>query len=130
MPPALLLPSPVVVRWTRPLIFGSALGVVILGLLWELWLAPLRPGGSMLALKVLPLVAALPGFWLGRLRTYQWWSMLILLYVCEGIVRGMSDRQPSASLAWLEALLAVTCYVAILVHARAHRRPKAPATPR
>jgi hypothetical protein len=37
---------------------GSLVGLIVLGLAWELWLAPLRPGGSLLALKVLPLVRA------------------------------------------------------------------------
>ncbi|HWS75261.1 MAG TPA: DUF2069 domain-containing protein, partial [Quisquiliibacterium sp.] len=41
-------------------IFAFA-GLVALGLAWELWLAPLKPGGSMLALKVVPLALALPG---------------------------------------------------------------------
>ena len=34
---------------------GLGVALIVLGLAWELWLAPLRPGGSMLALNVLPL---------------------------------------------------------------------------
>jgi len=104
--------------------------LVVLGVAWELWLAPARPGGSLLVLKVLPLVAALPALARGRVRTYQWWSMLILLYVCEGVVRGMSDAEPvSRLLGWTEAALAVGAYAAILLHVRTSRpRPASAAS--
>ncbi|HVE53344.1 MAG TPA: DUF2069 domain-containing protein, partial [Ramlibacter sp.] len=68
---------PPAVEATRWLGFGSALGLVLLGLAWELWLAPLRPGGSWVALKVLPLCAALPGLYLRRMYTYRWTSLLV-----------------------------------------------------
>jgi len=96
-------------------------GLVALGLAWELWLAPLRPGGSMLALKVLPLALALPGIARGRLRTYQWWSMGILAYLCEGLVRATSDRGTSAALAVVQIVLATLAFAAILLFVRAAR---------
>ena len=40
---------------TRWLAAGSLLALIALCLAWELVLAPLRPGGSWLALKALPL---------------------------------------------------------------------------
>ena len=43
------------VTLTRLLAVSSLMGLIVLGLAWELWLAPLRPGGTLLALKVLPL---------------------------------------------------------------------------
>ncbi|MDO4637805.1 MAG: DUF2069 domain-containing protein [Lautropia sp.] len=103
------------------------LSVLLIGLLilldttWELWLAPLRPGGSMLTLKVLPLVFALPALKRGWMRTYQLWSMLILLYLCEGIVRGMSDHGLSARLAWLEAALTAASYLTLMLYVRSRR---------
>ena len=42
------------VTLTRLLAVSSLLGLIVLGLAWELWLAPLRPGGTLLALKVYP----------------------------------------------------------------------------
>ena len=78
----------------RLTVLACTTGLILLCLAWELVLAPQRPGGSLLALKALPLIAALPAFLGGRIRAYQWWSMLILLYLCEGIVRGMSDASP------------------------------------
>lgn len=89
---------------------------------WELWLAPLRPGGSTLVLKAVPLALALPALWRGRVRAYQWWSMLILLYACEGLVRGLSDANAtSRMLGWIEAGLATAAYGTILGYVRAVR---------
>ncbi len=85
----------------RTLTVVSIAALAVLSLLWELWLAPARPGGSLLALKAVPLLAALPAIRRGHIKAYQWWSMLILLYVCEGVVRGMSDAtldQPDAGM--------------------------------
>ncbi|HYF59714.1 MAG TPA: DUF2069 domain-containing protein [Burkholderiaceae bacterium] len=102
--------------------------LAVLAIAWELWLAPARPGGSLLALKALPLVVALPALARGRVRAFQWWSMLILLYVCEGVVRGMSDADPvSRTLGWVEAALAVGAYGAILAAVRATRAGASPA---
>lgn len=96
--------------------------LILLCVAWELWLAPLRPGGSLLVLKVLPLLLAVPLLARARLRAFQLWSMLILLYLCEGIVRGMSDTGLSATLGWLEALLAAAIYFLILFYVRTLRQ--------
>ncbi|MEX2241006.1 MAG: DUF2069 domain-containing protein, partial [Burkholderiales bacterium] len=53
---------------------GSLIGLLVLCLVWELWLAPLRPGGSLLALKAAPLALPLGGVLAGRRTTYQWSS--------------------------------------------------------
>lgn len=103
--------------------------MALLALAWELWLAPLRPGGSMLALKALPLLAALPGLLRGRLKTFQWWSLLLMVYLTEGLVRATSDIGLSARLAALETLLAALAFGGVLAYTRAHKRPKAPRRP-
>lgn len=105
----------------QPIVISAVAALIVLGLAWELWLAPLRPGGSMLALKVIPLALAMPGLVHGRVRTYQWWSMGILLYLCEGLVRATSDRGASATLATIETLLAAVAFVAILAFVRSAR---------
>ena len=74
------------------------MSLALLCLLWELSLAPLRPGGSFLALKALPLVLPLPGILRGRRYTYQWSSMLILAYFAEGVTRAWSDAGLSRQL--------------------------------
>ena len=100
---------------------ASLLALLFLCLAWELWLAPLRPGGSWLALKTLPLLAPLMGVLHGRRYTYQWASMLILAYFAEGVVRAFSDIGVSAALALAEALLALIFFVSSVFYARLTR---------
>lgn len=99
----------------------SLITLVFLGLAWELWLAPLRPGGSMLALKVLPLLLPLLGILRGKIYTYQWATMLILAYFSEGAIRAYSDSGMSAHLALAETALALVFFTASITYIRAMR---------
>jgi uncharacterized membrane protein len=105
----------------RVIVLSCFIGLVLLGLAWELWLAPLRPGGSWLALKVLPLVLALPALWRSNLRSFQWWSMLVLIYLTEGLVRWASDPGLGALLGGIESLLSAIAFGAILLFVRQSR---------
>ena len=111
-------PVPRHVRSTRVLAVGSLLGLIALGLAWELWLAPLRPGGSWLALKVLPLCLPLAGLLKNRMYTYRWVSLLVWLYFTEGVVRASGDRPPGNYLALLQVLLCLTLFAACALHVR------------
>ena len=106
------------VRQSRWLAVSSLLGLIVLGLAWELWLAPLRPGGSWLALKVLPLCLPLAGLLKNRIYTYRWLSLLVWLYFTEGVVRASGDRAPGNGLALLEVLLCLTLFAACVWHVR------------
>ena len=101
---------------------SSLIALIFLGLAWELWLAPVRPGGSLLVLKILPLLAPLFGILHGKVYTFQWTSMLILAYFAEGAVRAWSDRGLSAQLGLAEAVLALICFVAAIVFVRRAQR--------
>ncbi|HTI17280.1 MAG TPA: DUF2069 domain-containing protein [Trinickia sp.] len=104
---------------------GAALALIaliVLAVAWERWLAPLRPGGSALVLKALPLAFALPGLLRRRLYTFQWTSMLILLYFTEGVVRGMSDAPPSAWLGWVETALSLLFLACALAYVAPFKR--------
>lgn len=91
--------------------------LILLCLAWEAWLAPLRPGGSWMMLKVLPLMGAVFGVLKGRRYTYQWLSMLILLYFTEGVMRAW-DPGLSGALAVGEALLSAALFVSVVLYAR------------
>ena len=109
----------------KALYFGACLSLIVLIFLclaWELWLAPLRPGGSWLALKALPLLLPLPGILRGRRYTYQWSSMLILAYFAEGAVRTFGDGGRSAALALTEIVLALVFFVSTVFYARLTRQ--------
>jgi uncharacterized membrane protein len=109
---------PSLVNGTRILAVGSLLGLIALGLAWELWLAPLRPGGSWLALKVLPLCIPLAGLLKNRMYTYRWVSLMVWLYFTEGVVRAASDQPPSSRLALAETALCLSLFVACALHVR------------
>lgn len=112
---------------TRWLAVGSLVGLIVLGLAWEMWLAPLRPGGSWLALKVLPLVVPLAGLLKNRMYTYRWVSLMIWLYFTEGVVRAWSDALPlSRALAGLEIVLCLSLFVACALHVRLRLRAPRP----
>ncbi|WP_291995090.1 DUF2069 domain-containing protein [Candidatus Accumulibacter sp. ACC003] len=100
---------------------SSLIALIFLCLAWELRLAPVQPGGSWLALKCLPLLAPLFGILNGRRYTYQWASMLILLYFTEGIVRATSDQGIGQLLAVAETLLALIFFAATVAYARLTR---------
>jgi uncharacterized membrane protein len=118
------LPSPAsttLLPTVRRIVVACFVGLVILGLAWEMWLAPARPGGSMLVLKVIPLALAIPSLIRGNRYIFQWWSMLLMIYLTEGLVRATSDKGLSASLAWIEVALSATAFLCILLYTR---RPK------
>ena len=101
----------------------SLFGLFFLCLLWEIWLAPLKPGGTLLFLKALPLAFAVRGVLRGSLYTIQWASMLVLLYLMEGVVRVMSDPPgPSITLAWIEIVLAAVFFFSSIFYVRPAKR--------
>lgn len=115
---------------TRRLALASLLGLIVLGLAWEMWLAPIRPGGSLLALKVLPLCIPLAGIMKNRMYTYRWVSLLVWLYFTEGAVRAWSDRAPGNYLAFIEVLLCLLLFAACALHVRVRlKNAQPPATP-
>lgn len=102
--------------------------LLLLCLTWELWLAPLRPGGSWLALKLLPLLWITPGITRGRIYSYRASTMLILAYFTEGVVRAWSDQGLSANLAVVEIVLSVVFFVAAIAWVRASRAVRSSTT--
>ncbi|MGN6263451.1 MAG: DUF2069 domain-containing protein [Ralstonia sp.] len=101
---------------------GSLIALIVLCAAWELWLAPVRPGGSWLALKALLLAWPLPGVLRKNRYTMQWASMFILLFFTEGIVRATSDVGLSRSLAWGEVALSVVFFTATIFYLRPFKR--------
>ena len=105
----------------KALAAATLVALIALTLAWELALAPLRPGGSLLALKALPLVLPLSGVLQGRRYTYQWSSMLILAYFAEGLTRAWADSGPARPLAIAEVILSVGYFAAAVSYVRCSR---------
>jgi uncharacterized membrane protein len=99
----------------------SLCALIALCLAWELWLAPLRPGGSLAALKALPLALPLGGILQGRRYTFQWASMLVLAYFAEGATRAWAEAGLSRTLALAEVLLSLVFFAAAVGYARLAR---------
>ncbi|SEK07452.1 MULTISPECIES: DUF2069 domain-containing protein [unclassified Achromobacter] len=101
----------------------SLFALIVLCVAWETVVAPVRPGGSWMLLKALPLAFPLRGIVRGNLYTYQWASMLSLLYLMEGVVRAMSDPAPlSVLMAWGEILLSTTFFLSAIFYVRPAKR--------
>lgn len=102
---------------------ASLIALILLCLAWESILAPLKPGGSLLILKALPLLIPLFGILKGKRYTYQWASMFILLYFTEGCVRAWADNGISAKLALLEVALTLLFFMCAIFYAKLTRQP-------
>lgn len=127
--PDLVTPDPAraAAQFSSWLAVAALLGLVLLCLAWELWLAPLRPGGSWLVLKALPLCIPLAGLLKRRMYTYRWLSLLVWLYFIEGVVRAWGDAPPSRWCALAEIALCLLLFAACVLHIRGRLRAASPA---
>jgi uncharacterized membrane protein len=116
------IPPAAHVHWSRNVAVASLLGLIALSLAWELVLAPIKPGGSLLALKALPLCIPLAGLLKNRMYTYRWVALVIWLYFIEGVVRAWGDKAPGNYCALLEVLLCLVLFVACTLHIRLRLR--------
>ena len=107
----------------RTLAVACLLGLIALGLAWELWLAP--TGNRTLALKVLPLALALTGLLKLRMYTYRWLSLLVWVYFAEGVVRATTEGGVSLACAAAEIALSMVLFVACVLHVRLRLHPAA-----
>ena len=94
---------------------AAFIDLFILCVCWEWFISPLRPNGSWLILKGVPLLFAIPGIWKGKVYTMQWGSMLILLYTTEGLVR-ILETGTNFWLALLEVILSTVGFVCLLMY--------------
>lgn len=122
-------PTHIYIQFSRWIAVLHVLGLIVLVLVWELFLAPLRPGGSWLVLKALPLCIPLVGLLKNRLYTYRWVSLALWLYVTEGVVRAWGDKPPGNVLALLQVILCLQLFVACLLHVRLRLKAVASSTP-
>jgi uncharacterized membrane protein len=108
------------VNAARAVALAGLAGLVVLGLAWELWLAP--TGSGRLALKVVPLLPCVVGLARHRLWTYRWVALLVWLYFMEGVVRATSSRGSAAALAGGEIVLSLLLFAACAIYVRQRLR--------
>lgn len=102
----------------------SLSALIMISLAWELWLAPLRPGGSWLALKALPLCLPLAGILKGRVYTFQYSSMLVLAYLAEAVMRLFDAAPLSRGCAAAALVASLVFFAACLGYVSAVRRER------
>ena len=105
-----------VMRAARAVALAGLLGLIALGLAWELWLAP--TGSGTLAVKVLPLVPCVLGLPRHRMVTYRWLALLVWLYFMEGVVRATTEQGWSRTLAVAEIGLCLLLFAASALYIR------------
>ncbi len=119
MPPEPNVPP--AARWHR-LAVALVAGLALLEMLWEISLAPLRPGGSWLALKAVPLALLWLPLARGRRKARQIASLLLPLYFAEGLVRALTEPGRHAQVATLATVFALGALVAVLMSFRAEKK--------
>ena len=100
---------------------ASLVALVFLCVAWELFAAPVKPGGSWLVLKALPLLAPLFGVLRGRRYTFKWSTLLIWAYAAEGATRMYTDTGLAARLAFVELVLSLAYFGAAVAYLKTTR---------
>jgi len=100
---------------------ASLVALVFLCVAWELFIAPVKPGGSWLVLKALPLLAPLFGVLRGRRYTFKWSTLLIWAYAAEGATRMYTDTGMAAGLAFVELALSLAYFGAAVAYLKTTR---------
>jgi uncharacterized membrane protein len=100
---------------------ASLVALIFLCVAWELFIAPVKPGGSWLVLKALPLLAPLFGVLRGRRYTFKWSTLLIWAYAAEGATRMYTDTGMAAGLAFVELALSLAYFGAAVGYLKTTR---------
>ena len=77
---------------------------------WESKIAPIRPGGSMLILKAVPLCFPFLGILKGVRRSFQKLTLILQFYFLEALVR-LFDAFPVNFLSCIEFLISLILFI-------------------
>ena len=113
----------------RRVFTATLAALLLLQILWEVVLAPIRPGAFWLALKALPLLLLWPAISRRRRRAAQWALLLLPWSVAEGMVRAWSEQGRIALCAATSALLALIALASGLFWMRAMKSSAPPPIP-
>ena len=100
---------------------GSLALLIVWCVAWEMWLAPLKPGGSWAVLKAVPLLFPLLGVIKRDIYTLQWTSMMILIYFIEGVVRAWADKV-TPWLGWGEVAIVVVYFMCAILYVQPYKK--------
>jgi len=92
----------------------SLISLIILNITWELFFNPLEKEGSWMVIKAIVLLLPLQGILKKNLYTYQWASMLILIFFTEGTVRLYSEIGASRYFAFFQTFLSIVFFLSTI----------------
>ena len=92
----------------------SLISLIILNLIWEIFYNPLQDHGSLMVFKSLILLIPVFGILKKNIYTYQWSSMLILLFFIEGVVRFYSEDELSQMMALFQIILSIIFFISTI----------------
>lgn len=118
-PTALALTAQQRSAWRLAVGCWIALAVILIA--WEWFIAPVRPGGSWLVLKAVPLLLPLPWILRGSKDAMQVALMIVLIYLVEATVR-LFEPAPYWWLALLELVFVCVFFVAAVLYLRPFKR--------
>tara|TARA_A100001011_G_C14308405_1_gene844347 strand:- start:1335 stop:1709 length:375 start_codon:yes stop_codon:yes gene_type:complete len=98
--------------------------MIILGIAWEIWLNPIKEEGSLLWLKVTPLIVTLPGLVKGNVYTFQWISLLVWFYICEALVRVYTVQMIEIILSIIWLIMSIILFVIVWMAIKSFKKLK------
>ena len=104
------------------LAFLSLFVFIIWSILWESILAPIRPGGSWLVLKIIPLTFVLPGVYKQNRYTLQCSLMLIIFYTAEALVRAVTEQGNTRLVASVAVMLGLLHFIASVLYLHPYKK--------
>jgi uncharacterized membrane protein len=105
------------VRQARAAAMAGLLGLVLLHLARELWLAP-TGRGTLVVLTVPPLLLCVGGMLRHRMYTFRWISLLVWLYFALAVIRATTEGGMAQGLAVLEVGLCLLLFTASVLYIR------------
>jgi len=100
---------------------GKWLALIALAVLWEWLLAPLRPGGSWLVLKSLPLLLPLRGVLRGDVKVMQW-ALLLVLLLRGRRQRACGRRSARRTMAMIQTAIGLVFFASAIVYLRPFKK--------
>lgn len=100
----------------------SLIALIFLNLFWEIGFNPNNSKASWMALKSVILLVPLVGILKKDRYTFQWSSMLMMIFFIEGVVRYYVDISPSREFALAQIILTILFFLCSIYYCKKTRR--------
>jgi len=100
---------------------SSLIALIFLNLFWEIGFNPIHSKTTWMVLKSAILLVPLVGILKKDRYTFQWSSMLIMIFFIEGVVRYYSDISPSKEFALVQICLTILFFLCSIYYCKKTR---------